>query len=74
MLSFKMERSIIISSKYWPEFNYHVYNLTHTHYNERVNVWVGIICNTFIGSFFIDNTLNTNTFLELFRIRIKYEI
>lgn len=39
------------------------YNVPHTEYNDRVNVWVGIIDNTLKGSSFIDGTLNTNKFL-----------
>lgn len=58
------------SRRYWSNTNDHVQNITHTQYNEKVNVWAGIIDSHLIGPFFIDGNLNATKFLDLLRTQI----
>lgn len=56
--------SLCYFNRYWLQTIYHMYNLSHTHCNERVNIWAGII-GTIIGPCLIDGMLITNKFLDL---------
>lgn len=44
---------------------------THTQYSMKVNVWVEIIHNQFIGPYFFDNTVNGERYLDFL---INFEI
>lgn len=50
--------------RYWAQENPHWYIENHTQYNEKVNVWAGIVENRIIGPFFFDESLTGERYLN----------
>lgn len=40
---------------------------SHSQYLQKLNVWIGILNNTFIGPFFIDGNLNAEKYEDMLR-------
>jgi transposase len=53
--------------RYWAQENPHWFIENHTQYNEKVNVWAGIVENRIIGPFFFDESLTGERYLNFLR-------
>lgn len=58
------------NTRRWSPENPHRLAITRTQYPEKVNVWVGILGNDFVGPIFIDGNLTGEKFLDLLRNEI----
>ena len=53
------------NTRFWMTKNPHEVVENRTQYQIAVNVWVGLVGDTIIGPFFIENRLNQNDYLDL---------
>lgn len=51
--------------RYWADENPHWMRDSHTQYQQKVNVWAGILCNQIVGPFFIEGDLNAQKYIDL---------
>lgn len=51
--------------RYWADENPRVFHETHTQYPLKLNVWAGIYGDRIVGPFFLPQTLNGETYLQL---------
>ena len=56
--------------RYWSDTNPDCMLESHTQYPPKINVWAGILNDTLIGPFFIDDNLNAHAYEELLRNQI----
>lgn len=52
------------TARYWSRQNKHLNVVGKTQYSQKLNVWAGILGDRVIGPFFINETLNDQTFLQ----------
>lgn len=57
--------------RHWAPENSHCVMDGNRQYRQTVNVWPGLINNTIVGHFFIEDLLNGNKYLELLRHHIN---
>lgn len=56
--------------RYWTDVNPHWVREHHTQHPEKLNVWLGIVRDQFIGPFFIDGNLNAEVYQEMLEHQI----
>lgn len=60
--------------RYWSDTNPHWMIEGHTQYPQKVNVWAGILNDTLIGPYFIDDNLNAERYEAMLRNQIVLRI
>jgi hypothetical protein len=58
------------NTRYWSSQNPRWYTEGHTQYQQKVNVWAGIIGNQILGPFFIEDNLTANSYLDFLRFEL----
>jgi hypothetical protein len=56
--------------RYWSDENPHWMRDSHTQYPQKLNVWAGILGNTIIGPFFLNENINAERYLHLLQNQI----
>lgn len=56
--------------RYWAKENPHELRVGHSQFQEKVNVWAGILGYNIIGPFFIDGNLNAQKYLDLLQTEV----
>lgn len=51
--------------RYWCKENPHVFRESHTQFPEKINVWCGILGNSIVGPFFLEENLTGELYLNL---------
>ncbi|XP_057658360.1 uncharacterized protein LOC130895195 [Diorhabda carinulata] len=51
--------------RYWSDVNPHWMREGHTQYREKINVWAGIVGNSIVGPFYIEESLTGERYLQL---------
>ncbi|XP_066582139.1 uncharacterized protein [Prorops nasuta] len=55
------------NTRLWSQSNPYEYTESHTQYQQKVNVWLGILCENIIGPIFINGNLNSEKYLTMLK-------
>lgn len=58
------------NTRYWSSQNPHWYLEGHTQYQQKVNVWVGMIGSQILGPYFFEGSLTANIYLDFLRFEL----